>query len=62
MLEKLKGLYEEACRQIEGAQDSAGLDAIRVRVLGRKGSLTEILRTMGQLPAEDSWCNSLRAG
>ena len=42
----------EVLSQIAAAQDSGGLEQLRVAVLGKKGSLTAMLRTLGSLPAE----------
>jgi len=38
---------------VAAATDSAGLEAINFEVLGKKGSLTGVLRGIGGLPAED---------
>jgi phenylalanyl-tRNA synthetase alpha chain len=46
--EQLKGIVENAHAQIKESCDSSTLDAIRVKVLGKKGELTGILRSMGQ--------------
>ncbi|ACX51688.1 phenylalanyl-tRNA synthetase, alpha subunit [Ammonifex degensii KC4] len=53
MLEELEALFEEAKRAIAAAEDLAGLEAVRVRFLGRKGELTGILRRVSQLPPEE---------
>lgn len=50
---KLKSLHEEARRALAGASDMDELNEIRVRVLGKKGQLTQILRGMGGLSAEE---------
>jgi phenylalanyl-tRNA synthetase alpha chain len=49
----LEALRDEALSSIEAAPDTAGLDAIELDVLGRKGRLTTVLRGIGALPAED---------
>jgi phenylalanyl-tRNA synthetase alpha chain len=49
----LEALRDEALAAIAAAPDVAGLDAIELDVLGRKGRLTTILRGIGSLPAED---------
>jgi phenylalanyl-tRNA synthetase alpha chain len=49
----LEVLREEALAAIAAAPDVAGLDAIELDVLGRKGRLTSNLRGIGALPAED---------
>jgi len=51
--EQLEGLQREAESAIAGAENSTALEAVRIRLLGRKeGRLTEIMRGLGQLPAE----------
>ncbi|MCL2503290.1 MAG: phenylalanine--tRNA ligase subunit alpha [Coriobacteriia bacterium] len=51
--EELDRLYGEALGAIEAAGDLAGLDAVRVSVLGKKGSLTQVLKGLGALSAEE---------
>ncbi len=46
-----KGL--SALKQIEESQNLEQLDAIRVSVLGKKGSLSEALKQLGQVPPEE---------
>jgi phenylalanyl-tRNA synthetase alpha chain len=46
-------LVEGALSAIRAAQDLTALDAIRVRVLGKKGELTERLKSLGALPATE---------
>jgi phenylalanyl-tRNA synthetase alpha chain len=53
MKEELEGLYREAIASIERASSAKELNEIRVRVLGRKGSLTELLKRLGSLPEAD---------
>lgn len=53
MKEELEKLRERALEEIERADDPALLQSIRVRYLGRKGSLTSLLRGAGDLPPED---------
>jgi phenylalanyl-tRNA synthetase alpha chain len=49
----LEALRDEALAAITAAPDVAGLDAVELDVLGRKGRLTSILRGIGSLPAAD---------
>lgn len=53
----LKSLLEDIKRSslsaIESAQDPSALEAIRVNFLGKKGSLTAVLKQMGALSAEE---------
>ncbi len=53
MKEKLETLYATTAEQVKTAGSIDALEAIRVRVLGRKGELTQILRSLGQLPPEE---------
>jgi phenylalanyl-tRNA synthetase alpha chain len=48
----LKDLIEQAAASIDAATDLAALDAVRVAYLGKKGALTDRLKALGQLPAE----------
>lgn len=48
----LKDLIAQAADAIDAAVDLAALDAVRVAYLGKKGELTERLKTLGQLPVE----------
>jgi phenylalanyl-tRNA synthetase alpha chain len=50
---ELERLRDEALGSVAAAPDVATLDALEVDVLGKKGSLTVVLRGIGQLPAED---------
>ncbi len=49
----LEALRDGALAAVAAAPDTAGLDAIEVEVLGKKGSLTGVLRGIGALPPED---------
>jgi len=53
MQEQLSSIWEKVSAELANINDSAALDQLRVRVLGKKGELTEILRGMGKLPAEE---------
>ena len=44
MEEKLKSIEKEAVEQLRSAEDLRVLDSIRVKYMGKKGVLTEILR------------------
>lgn len=52
MKEQLEAIQKTALEAIGAAQDPAGLDALRVKYLGKKGELTAVLKQMGRLPAE----------
>ncbi|WEG13926.1 phenylalanine--tRNA ligase subunit alpha [Pullulanibacillus sp. KACC 23026] len=53
MKDELVQLKQEALEVIEAAQDLQSLQAAKVKYLGKKGSLTDILRGMGKLSAEE---------
>lgn len=53
MEQKLKDLQMEALAKIEQAEDLKTLNEIRVAYLGKKGPITEVLRGMGQLSADE---------
>ena len=53
VMEDLKAISEEAQSKVATADSLAALDAVRVAVLGKKGSLTRILRSMGSLSPEE---------
>jgi phenylalanyl-tRNA synthetase alpha chain len=49
----LKEIEQQALQDVAAAADPAALDAVRVRYLGKKGSLTEQLKQLGKLPAAE---------
>lgn len=53
MAEELGQMRSSALVEIESASDLEQLDAVRVAYLGKKGSLTTILRGLGSLPPEE---------
>lgn len=53
MRQELENLRAEAIKIILSASDSSALNEIRVKILGKKGSLTAILRGMGGLSPEE---------
>ncbi|MBM3211661.1 phenylalanine--tRNA ligase subunit alpha [Candidatus Poribacteria bacterium] len=53
MEDKLKSIEKEVLDQIKSVKDIKELDSIRVKYLGRKGLLTELLRGMGNVSPED---------
>ncbi|MGG1229906.1 phenylalanine--tRNA ligase subunit alpha [Bacillus halotolerans] len=53
MEEKLKQLEQEALDQVEAASSLKVVNDIRVQYLGKKGPITEVLRGMGKLSAEE---------
>ncbi|MGN1308060.1 MAG: phenylalanine--tRNA ligase subunit alpha [Faecousia sp.] len=53
MREELERIKQQALEAMHAAQDLAALDAVRVRVLGKKGELTAVLKQMGKLSTEE---------
>lgn len=53
MHDQLQQIQNELKDQLQQIQDSGALESLRLKVLGKKGSLTQILRSMGQLSAEE---------
>ena len=53
MKEKLQKIREEAVRQIEEAKELNALNDVRVSVLGKKGELTSVLKSMKEVAPED---------
>jgi phenylalanyl-tRNA synthetase alpha chain len=50
---ELSSLVSEALGEVAGCADLAALDEARVRWLGKKGTLTEQLKSLGSLPAAE---------
>ena len=53
MKEQLKSIEERARESISAVTDLKALDELRVKLLGKKGELTAILKQMGKLSAEE---------
>ncbi len=53
MQEKLKAIREEALKAIEQADMPEKLNDVRVKFLGKKGELTEVLKGMKDVAPED---------
>jgi len=53
MREQLEQIRLQALAEMQEAADIVALDAVRVRVLGKKGELTAVLKQMGKLSAEE---------
>ncbi len=52
LLSQLESLARAAGEAIRSAADEKGLEELRVRFLGKKGELSQVLRGMGQLAAD----------
>ena len=53
MKEKLQKIREDAIRQIEESGDLSKLNDVRVAVLGKKGELTAVLKSMKDVSPEE---------
>lgn len=53
MLERLQELHDEAAAQIEAAKTLNDLRDVRVKYLGKKGPMTELMKGMGKLSSEE---------
>lgn len=53
MEQRLKELAQEALAALQGAHTPEAINDLRVRYLGKKGELTQVLRGMGALSAEE---------
>lgn len=53
MIDRLQELRDEALTKVDEASDLKALQDIRVAYLGKKGPITEVLRGMGKLSAEE---------
>ncbi len=53
MKQRLADLREQALAELKAVEDAAALDSIRVKYLGKKGELTNLLKQMGKLSAEE---------
>ena len=53
MLPDIKGLVDRATDEIASCSSREQLEAIRIKYVGKKGELTALLRSMGELAAED---------
>ncbi len=51
-MSSLEELEQQALQEIAAAADSAALEDVRVRMLGKKGALTNQLKQLGRLPDE----------
>ena len=59
MQAQLNKILEEAKAQLQAAETLAQAEELRIKVLGKKGQLTEILRGMGKLSPEERACEGL---
>ena len=53
VLQRLEELKKAALGELEGAGDERGLEAWRIRYLGKKSTLSEVLQSLPRLPIEE---------
>lgn len=53
ILEHIAELRERASALLSAASDVAALEELRVSMLGKKGEITELLKSLGKMPAEE---------
>ena len=61
MADSLNALVEQALADVDSSASLAALDDVRVRLLGKKGLLTEQLQGLGKLSAAERPAAELRA-
>ena len=66
MKQQLESIRSQAMAALEEASTPAALEELRVKLLGKKGELTAVLKQMGKLTAEErpvmgQLANSVRA-
>jgi phenylalanyl-tRNA synthetase alpha chain len=61
MLDRIEQIHDAAVAEIESAGTAASLEELRVRHLGRKAELPNLLRGVAQLPAEERGAVGKRA-
>ncbi len=49
----LESLKSTLLAEIEAAADEAAIEAVRVNALGKKGSVSELLKTLGAMSPEE---------
>ena len=52
-ISEIAQLEQQILTDLAGATDEAALEAVRVAALGRNGSITALLKTLGTLPPEE---------
>ena len=53
MSQEVERILESALEQVRLCEDAAGLEDLKAGLLGKKGALTALLRSMGSLPADE---------
>ena len=50
---RVQEVLDRALAEVAGARSTSDLEQVRVRVLGRSGQLTTLLRSLGAIPAAE---------
>ncbi|OFZ52636.1 MAG: phenylalanine--tRNA ligase subunit alpha [Bdellovibrionales bacterium RIFOXYC1_FULL_54_43] len=53
MIKKLEEISAQALRDLEAASTLEALEQVRISVLGKKGTLSDVLKTLGSVPAAE---------
>ncbi len=53
MKDQLQAILERTTEELQQTETSAGIEALRVCVLGKKGEITGLMKGLGQLPPEE---------
>src|SRR3954469_15897898 len=53
----LSTLERDLIREVQGAPDEAALEAVRISALGKKGTVSELLKTLGAMTPEERKAN-----
>jgi len=53
LMTDLAALERDLLGQVEGAPDEAALEALRVSALGKKGAVSDLLKTLGAMTPDE---------
>ena len=53
MKDKLASLQKDALKEISDSKDTPSVEQIRIKYLGKKGQITDVLKGLGSLSAEE---------
>ena len=63
----IERLERDLLAAVNDARDETALETLRVATLGKKGSISELLKTLGTMPPDErsarpaSWCRAFSA-
>src|ERR1700709_1750061 len=61
MLHRIETIHDEGLAAVDAAGDTSALEELRVRLLGRKAELPNLLRGVGELPPQERGAVGKRA-